>query len=103
MRNLDELEVVFDAGYDVTIQRMYQPILDGLLIISEILSRRNRKLTITHWGFLAFQLKVWGFSANEMNSLWRDISKALETVDKHWTVVYTESTVECSYEIEKVL
>ena len=103
MRELIDLEIVFDTGYGVSIQRMYQPILDGLLVVSEVLKARHKQLTILRWQPLEFQFRVWGFSANEMNALWRDVNKALETVDKHWTVVYTENTVECIYDITKVI
>ena len=103
MRALTDLDIVFDTGYDISITRLYQPILDGILVVSEVLKARHKQLTILRWQPLEFQFRVWGFSVNEMNALWRDVSKALETVDKHWTVVYTENMVECSYDITKVI
>lgn len=103
MRDIQELDIVFDTGYEVQIPRMYQVVLDGLLIVAAHLTMRDRTLTITNWQGLEFQFKCWGFSGNEMNSLWRDLSRALELVDKHWSVVYVDNVMECSYDIKKVI
>ena len=118
MRDIKDLDIIFEAGYGVQIGKLYTPILDGLLMVSSVLTRHGQSFTITRWetgrtvdtitnqilpSNLLFEFRCHGFSANQMNTIWRELSKVLDTIDKHWTVVYTDNTVECSYDIHKVL
>jgi hypothetical protein len=118
MKDLRTLDIVFECGYGVQIGRLYQPILDGILVVGSLVNKAGLTLLISQWetgqvadtmtkqilpSNLSFQFKCHGFSANQMNTLWRDLTKSLETVDKHWTVVYTDNKVECSYDINKEL
>ena len=118
MRDIKDLDIICEAGYDVQIGRLYTPVLDGLLMVSSLLAQQGVTLVISHWetgrtvdplttqilpSNLAFEFRCPNRSANQMNELWRNLSMVLGTIDKHWTIVYTENIVECSYDINKVI
>jgi hypothetical protein len=118
MRDIKDLEIVCEFGYGVQINRLYTPMLDGLLMVSSVLAGHGKSLVLTRWetartvdaetqqilpSNLSFEFRCHGCSANQMNVIWRELSRVLDTIDKHWTVVYTDNIIECSYDINKVI
>lgn len=94
---MKDLETAFHVSYQARIGRVYQIMLDAIIVTAAVLKRYDKELTIQEWEPLKFTFRFYNSTANQMNNLWRELESALKTIDSKFSVVYTGDTVECEY------